>query len=321
MAYSNAAAVLRPDIMGVIEQGNLPGSVFIGEQVAPVFNSATKTGQYPVFKPAISDNMSNDAAKRARATSYPRVNRSYTYDTFACDDIGLEEVIDDAHDRADLGRFFDVEVATTRRAVQQQKINYEIAVAAQILSTSQTATAAAVNYTETNIATINFVKDVQGAARRLLALGKVPNAVVMSDTLFHQVVRSTLFRSYLPGGVFAADVSQLATPALMGRMIGIPNVWVGSAYYNSAAKNKTLSASSIWGTTYYYVGVVQGGPLLDSGSARSIVWQEDAASLFQVETYRDETIRSDVVRVRQNYTVKLVDSTAGQLITTSYSAS
>jgi hypothetical protein len=37
------------------------------------------------------------------------------------------------------------------------------------------------------------------------------------------------------------------------------------------------------------------------------------------ETYRNETRRSNIVRVRQNTTEKIVDATQGTLITTQYS--
>jgi hypothetical protein len=319
--YSNTAAVLRPDIQGVVEEGILSDMQFIAEKAAPVFVSGTQTGQYPVFKATTGQNLKDLARPRARGEGYARVTRSYDNSNFACVDYGLEEPIDDAHDRANLGRFFDVEVATARRTLQNVKIGQERRVASLLMATTFTATAAAVNWTETNIATINFMKDVQGCQTRLLQMGRVANTIIMSDVLFNQIIRSTLFRGLLPGGLLSTNVSPLASPAQMAAVAGVSQVLVGKGYYDTAKADKTLSMSSIWGTTYCWVGDVRGGQLLDSGAARIIQWTEDAPSLFVTETYRSEENRSDIVRVRMNVDEKVTDATAGQLITTSYSAS
>jgi hypothetical protein len=320
--YSNTAAVLRPDIMGDVEEAKLPNEVYIADQALPIYNSTTKSGQYPKFKATTSQVLKDISASRARGAGYPRVVRSFDNDTFDCVDYGLEEAIDDAYDRRDLGRFFDVEVATARRALQNVKIGREIRGSSLLMATTFTATAAAVNYTETNIATINFMKDVQGCQTRLLQYGRVADTIVMSDVLFNQIIRSTLFRGLsATSGVISASVAPLASAQQMAQIAGVGQVLVGKAYYDAAKHDKAVSATSIWGTTYIWVGSAKGGELMDSGAARTMVWSEDAPSLYVTETYREESNRSDVVRVRMNVDEKVLDAKAGQLITTSYSAS
>jgi hypothetical protein len=320
--YSNTAAVLRPDIQGVVEEGMLPSDIYIAEKALPVFNSTTQSGQYPKFKATTSQALKDIAKARARGGSYPRVARSYDTDTYDCVDYGLEEPIDDAFDRRNLGRFFDVEVATARRGLQNLKLGQEVRASALLMATTFTATAAAVNYTETNIATINFMKDIQGCKTRLLNYGRVPNTIVLSDVLFNQIARSTLFRGLAaPSGVISASVAPLVNASQMAQIAGVEQVLVGQAYYDAAKSDKAVNATSIWGTTYYWIGVCRGGQLLDSGAGRTILWSEDSPSSYVTETYREEQKRSDVVRVRQNMDEKVLDATAGQLITTSYSAS
>lgn len=320
--YSNTAAVLRPDIQGVVEEAVLPADLFIADKALPVFNSPTKSGQYPKFKATTSQVLKNISEARARGAGYARVVRSFDNSTFDCVDYGLEEQIDDAYDRRDLGRFFDVEVATARRALQNVKIGLEVRAASLLMATTFTATAASVNYTETNIATINFMKDVQGCKTRLLQYGRVADTIILSDVLFDQIVRSTLFRGLsAPSGVISASVAPLASAQQMAQICGVNQVLVGKGYYDAAKSDKAISATSIWGTTYIWIGSCKGGELMDSGAGRTMVWQEDAPSLFVTETYREEKNRSDVVRVRMNVDEKVLDEKAGQLITTSYSAS
>lgn len=321
--YSNTAAVLRPDLMGVVDQGALPTELFIAEKAAPVYDSPTKDGQYPKFKSTTSGNLDDDVKPRGRNGSYPQVVRSFDYDTFSCQDYGIKEPIDDAYDRRDLGRFFDVEMLAANRAAQANRLRLERLVAAIFMSTSYfSTTAAAVNWTETNIATINHAKDFQGRIENLLSVGVVANTIIMSSTLFNQMVRSTLFRGLLTAPGAAANTGPLATPAMAAQVLGVDQVLVGKAYYNTARKGKTLSTSAIWGTTYAWIGRVSTSQdLLDLGSVRIIRWKEDAPSNQLVETYRDEDTRSDVVRCRMNVVTKQTADWAGELITTSYSAS
>lgn len=319
--YSNTAAVLRPDLMGVVNQGQVPGEAFIAEQVCPVWDSPAKNGTYPIFKSTTSGNLNDDLKPRAPGAGYPTVQRSYDKDTFDCEDYGIEEPLDDT-DRRDLSRFFDAEVLATNNAIQASRISLERRVAAIFMATTYfSATAAAVNWTETNIATINHAKDFQGRIENMLSLGVVANTIVMSSTLFNQMVRSTLFRGLLTAPGAAANTGPLATPAQAAQVLGVDRVLVGRAYYNTAKKSKTLSTSAIWGTTYAWIGRVASADLFDFGAARIIRWKDDCPSTHLVETYRKEETRSDVVRVRQNLDIKCTADWAGELITTSYSAS
>ena len=54
------------------------------------------------------------------------------------------------------------------------------------------------------------------------------------------------------------------------------------------------------------------------GAGFTLYWNQDGG-LYTSETYRNEGRRSNMVRVRQNTAEKVVDATAGTLITTQYS--
>ena len=64
----------------------------------------------------------------------------------------------------------------------------------------------------------------------------------------------------------------------------------------------------------FFVGDFTGG-----GVGRSIVWGADSpGGLFVSETYRDEKRRGNMIRVRMNTDEKIIDETAGELITTQW---
>jgi hypothetical protein len=63
---------------------------------------------------------------------------------------------------------------------------------------------------------------------------------------------------------------------------------------------------------------VQGGEYQAGGCGRTIQWDRDTTGLFTPETYRDDSRRSNILRVRQHTAEKVIDETAGILITTSF---
>lgn len=316
--YSNAAAVLRPDINTFVEEARMNANLFIGDKVLPPFPSPTRGGQYPKFTDSVSDLRKDDTKKRSRGTSYPRVTRAYISDNFLCEDRGLEEVIDDT-DAADLSRFFDVETQTALRVMQQVMIRQELAVVSALINTTNFAsTAAAVAYTQANIATIDLPQDVFNAIDVGLASGRMFNTIAMSAQVFNRVSRSTLLQN-LVRGKRSTDSMVPLSEADIASAFGLENCFVGRAAYDSAKKGQTASAGFIWPNTHIWVGEVKTGAFENGGAGRIIQWSEDASSLFVTETYRAEQIRSDVVRVRQNVVEKISNNKAGHLIVTSYS--
>ena len=318
MAYSNTAAVLRADINGKVEEAAPNLSDFIGDKVMPEFSSPTKTGQYPVFKAGLSELLNDDVTTRARGGSYGKVIRAYTTDNFTCLDRGLEEAIDDT-DEKDLSRFFNLEVSTAMRVMNQVRIGHERRVAAKIFDPAVfTATAASVAYTEANIATIAFPLDTLNLIDRVRGKG-INGALygVMSAPMWNRTRRSTLLQNYIRGTKSTDSTLNLSTK-VVAEAFGLEDILVGRVPYNTAAKGKNFVSAFCWSNTYFWIGAVAGGELLDSGAGRSIVWNQEGG-LFVTETYRNEDIRSNMVRVRQNTIEKVVNGQAGELITTSYS--
>lgn len=97
------------------------------------------------------------------------------------------------------------------------------------------------------------------------------------------------------------------------------NLYVGKAPKNSNQKGQTFSGTFIWSDAYIWVGQIQGGEYQAGGAGRTIQWDRDTTGLFTPETYRDDSRRSNILRVRQHVAEKVIDETAGITITTSYS--
>lgn len=319
MASLDAAAVLRADINTLVQEAARADEMFIGLKLFPEWSVDQKSAQWPKFRLGKGELLNDDVTKRTPTGSYGRVSRVYESDTYDCEDYGLEELVDDTY-KADVARYFDAEVIAAQQVRRQLQIGHEGRVAAALMNASTfTATNSAVAYTEANIATIDFVRDVSGCVERLAAKGVIPNTIAMSHSVFSRLRRSTLLLNFLRG-VMGNSADVMAGAADIANVFsddGITQCLVGKMPKNSAKKGAAFSSTPIWGNTYVWVGLVSSGNPMAGGAGRTVTWNADGG-LFTSEMYRDEVRRSDVVRVRQNVDEKVVDATSGELITTQY---
>lgn len=316
-----SGATIRADINAVVQEAAASDAYFIGARALPPFMVDAKSGTYPKIQIAAGELLSQGSAVRSRGGSYSEVSRQWTYDTYDCLDRGLEEPVDDT-DQKDLARFFNLEASTAKWVLRNMMLDHEVRAAAVINSTGNfgAATNSTVAYTESNIATISFVGDVLAAIERCRDNGCEANTVILSSTVYNRVRRGTLVVNFVQGSVGKGSEVTASTLAQAFADEGITQVLVGKARYNTAKKGQAKSMSSVWGNTYAWVGRCVTSPmsLQDGGAAHTLVWNAEGG-LFVSETYRDETRRSNIVRVRQNTTEKCIDGTAGTLIATQYS--
>lgn len=323
MPYNSAGSTIRADLNAVVLEAQSADRHFIGAQAMPAMSVDAKSGSYPKMQIAGGALLDNIATERSRGSSYGVVSRNWTSDTYDCVDRGLEEAVDDV-DQRDLARFFNYEATAARLTYRNVALAHEIRVAAALLNTTNfgSATNSAVAYTAANLATIDFAQDVLAAIERVNNYGTAANTIVLSSTVLVRLALSTKLQSWIRGsnaGQSNVPVNA-ATIAQSFADFGISRVLVGRARYNTAKKGATASMSSVWGTTYAWVGNVNPNAMTpqDGGAGFTFYWNAEGG-LFVTETYRDEGKRSNMVRVRQNTTEKVVDGTAGTLIATQYS--
>jgi hypothetical protein len=322
MPYTNAQATPRSDIYALVMQANADfNKMFIGDILLPVKSEDVKRGIYMKANLANAQLMNGDAKPREAGAGYQRVNRRYDTDLFDCQEYGLEAAIDDSYE-AEVERFMNLEATEAMLLERSLRISYEARIAALFTTANFTATAAKVNYTETLLATQNLPADVAAAKERMLKNGIIPNAVVMNYTLFNMIARSTLMQNQVFGVVpKAANQRTLPGEDDIARALNVDHLIVAKATKNGAKEGQAHAGEFIWPTTYIAVCQIAGGEYQAGGVGRTIQWNKDTTGLFTPETYRDDRIRSNVMRVSQHTAEKVIDTTACELITTSYSAS
>jgi hypothetical protein len=323
MPYPSSGAVIRSDINTVVEEAYAAESFFIGPTIMPPFSVPAKSGIYPKLKIGAARLLDNVATDRNPDGSYNEIVRRYDTDTYDAVDRGLEERVDDAAQR-DLNRFFNYEATAAKLTLRNVQLQHETRVAAAIMNTTNfgAGTNSAVAYTVANLATINVPLDIITACGRVADNGARPNTIVMSETILNRIATSTLLTNFIRGTLKGA-VDMPVNAANIANAFsdyGITQCLIGRARVNSANKAQTASMSQVWGNTYIWVGYSNpGAGLMTAGGAGFTLFWNPEGGLFVTETYRDEKRRSDIVRVRQHTAEKVVDGTAGTLITTQYS--
>lgn len=319
--YPNSGATIRADLNTVVMEASGADDFFIGEKLLPFWGVEAKSGTYPKLTKAVTELLKPGSTERERNGSYGQVKRAWETDTYDTQDRGLEEAIDDT-DTKDLSRYFDLESITAKSVLRAMRLAQEIRVAAAInnATTFGTGTNSAVAYTEANIATIDFPQDLQAAIERIANNAEMADTVVLAPAVYNRLRRSTLLKAFitgqnLPGANITPNTIQQAFAAE-----GIKQVLIGRARYDSAVKKatQTYTAANVWGNTYVWVGKVGSGDPFSGGVGRTLGWNAEGGQ-FVTETYRNEGIRSNMVRVRQHTIEKIIDASCGTLITTQYS--
>lgn len=321
MAYTTGQATLRADIYALAMQANADfDKLFIADKILPVYGVDAVSGQYMRAKLGNAGLLDAESLPRAAGSGYDRTNRAYDTDNYKCIEYGLETLIDDSYAK-EVSRFMQLEATEAMLLMRSARIKYEARVATKIFNTGTfTATAALVAYTENNLPTINAPADVSAAKLRGLKNGQLYNTGICSANVLERIRRSTLLQNQVFGVTpKSAGQSLLPSDEDIARALGLEQLLVGRAPKNANKKGQTYSGGFVWPDTYFAVGYVQGGEFTAGGVGRTIQWTSDTTGLFTPETYRDEAIRSDVLRVRSSMDEKIIDETALELITTSYS--
>ncbi|MBM4229497.1 MAG: hypothetical protein FJ184_01960 [Gammaproteobacteria bacterium] len=319
--YTNAAAVFRGDIAGVLEQAKDYENSLIGTRVMPILNVPVRAGQYPAFKLKEGQLLKSEVKVRDPYSTYPRGTRSFTQETYTAYEYGYEEAVDDTV-TADVARFFDAEVIAAKLSRRKLLIAHEIRVAAQIFSASNfNSTNSGTAYTAANLATFDVGADVQEAIDRLLAKGESTSnlRVVIPYPVWTRIRASTKFQNRLRGAGISSDTILNASTQAAAEVFGVSEVLIGRSSYDSAAEGVAFSSANVWANTFIWVGsVTEGGAgFFGGGAGYTLNWSEYGPAVG-VFTYRDESIKSNIVRASQYTAEKVINTNAGELIATQY---
>jgi hypothetical protein len=259
---------------------------------------------------------------RSPYSAYARGTRAFVQDTYTALEYGYEEAVDDTV-TLDVARFFDAETVAAKLAKRKLLLAHELRAAAKIFDSGTfTATNSGTAYTTANIATFDVGADVQEALDRMLAKGESTSSakVVIPYPVWTRLRASTKFQNRLRGTGLSSDTILNASTQAAAEVFGVSEVLIGRASYDSAPEGVAFAAANVWANTFIWVGNVTeaSSGFFGGGAAFTLNWSE-YGPVIGVSTYRDESIKSNIVRASHYTAEKVVNANAGQLITTQYS--
>jgi hypothetical protein len=182
-------------------------------------------------------------------------------------------------------------------------------IANHIFGVTTFSTDASVSSEWNSYSTADPVGDVKdGIAAFRLACGMAPDALIISYDTYLDIPRCTAVQGLLKYTMPGIDVANMNT-AILAALFGVPRVLVGGAVYDSAKTGQDATIADLWSNEYAaLVKIASGQDITEPCVGRTFLWTEDSPINPVVEEYRDESIRSQVYRVRHNVSEEKIAS-------------
>jgi hypothetical protein len=313
---TSSLATLRPDLGGSLEEFNLAEDRlgFIGSQVLPTFEVGVQSGTYGQI-PLEQLLKKSGGGERAPGSAYDRGKWKFEEATFATQEYGHEEPVDD-RESAMYREFFDAEMVSAERARDRVLRNREVRIAAAVFNaTTWSAATTAVTNEWDDFTNATPITDVRTASDSIYAAsGLRPNALVINFNVFRNLKRCdeiidslTPSTATLPGDM---GIDQLR------RAFELPLVIVAGASKNTSIEGATPAVEQIWSDEYAMVArICTTNDIREACLGRTFHWAADGSDINAVmESYRDETVRADIIRARMDVQEKITLVQAGHLL-------
>lgn len=290
---------------------------FIADRVLPVVEVQRYAGNFG--KIPIEQLLKNPDVKRAPGSGYNRGEYTFQPATFACQEYGHEEPVDDRQAQM-YADYFDAEMIGAMRARAIIMRAAEARAAALIFNaTTWTGSDLTTGITHewddpTNATPIN---DVEAAAQKVWdGSGLWPNALIVNRKVFrnlrlvNQIIDKLKYQNYQ--NVNPSEIN----PAAMAQVFDLDMVLVAGAPYDSAKEGQSASISHHWSDEYAMICRVATTPdPREPCIGRTFHWGADGSTIGGTfESYREDNKRSTIIRLRHDVDELVLYTQAGHLL-------
>lgn len=308
-------ATLRPELGATLEEFDLAADRegFIGHRILPVFEAGEESGKFG--KIPVEQLLQSPETRRAPGTGYGRGNWKFTTDSYACEEHGWEEPVDDREAKV-YANYFDAEVVSAARALDIVLRNHEIRIATAIFNSS-TWTPTSVTNEWDDASNATPLTDVETAVQAVhAACGMWPNALIINRKVFRnlrnvdQIVDRVKYQGYMDAR--AGNITAQA----MAEAFDLDQIIIAGSSKNSANEGQSVSFANIWSDEYAMVAkIARTQDVREPCLGRNFHWSADGSTIGgTVETYRDESVRGNIVRVRHDVDEKVIMTECAQLL-------
>ena len=309
---SSSLATLRPDLASFLEfdlESERAG--FIASQVLPVVDVASQAGNFG--KIPLEQLLQQRDTLRAPGSGYSRGKFTFLPATYVALENGTEEVVDDREAKM-YAEYFDAEQVSTMRAFSFVLRNAEQRVADLLFNATTWAGAALTTgvgneWDKNHIADATPIADVEAAVQKVYdGSGLWPNALIINRKVFRALrnLDDIVERINSEGAGNASKPSDI-TAAMLAQVFDLEFVIVAGSSKNTANEGQAATPGQIWSDEYAMVAkIATSNDMREPCLGRTFHWAEDGSSIGgTVESYREEAVRGEVIRVRHD-TAELV---------------
>lgn len=234
---------------------------------------------------------------------------TYSDGTFYCDGHALKDYVPRENQNSGLPQLdllCDTTEVLTDQILLNQEANLVAALAAGMTPSDQTN----IPWDSDDIDPLVVISEAAGAIG--LAVGRKPNVLALSEPIWNALRMNANVRGLISG---AQSLSAAAVSAAqLAGYLGLEEIIVGSAVYDSASEGQADSLAWVWGkyALLFYRPPSPGRKQISLGY--TFAWKAfDSGKAQFVDRYYWQPTKSDVVEVHKYYDQKIIDVNAGKL--------
>jgi hypothetical protein len=316
---SSSLATQRPDLATFLEfdlESEKAG--YIATQVFPVIDVQSQAGNFG--KIPLEQLLQQRETKRAPCSGYARSNWTFEPATYATLEHGAEEPVDDREAKM-YAEYFQAEQISTMRAFSSVLRNAEQRVADAVFNTTTwtgSSLTTAITHEWDDATNAVPLTDVEAAVQKIYDnSGLWANALVVNRKVFRNLrnTAQVIDRIESNGAGNAAKVTDI-TVQMLAAAFDLEYIIVAGTSKNGAKEGQAASPTQIWSGEYAMVCKIATGPdMRDPCIGRTFHWSQDGSSIGgTVESYREEAVRADIIRVRHDVAEVVLYPQAGHLL-------
>lgn len=315
MRPNKTLATLRPDLAGSFMEFDLAMNMegLIATRAFPVIEVSKQAGVFGKVK--LESLLQTMPTVRAPGAAYSRAKWDFTDDSYACVENGHEEVLDDREAEM-YAEYIDAEMISAARARSIVMTNAELRVA-DILQDSSTYTPTTITNEWNDHSSATPVTDVESAVERLWAKGIIANALILTRKQFRnlRLCDAVTEKIHSQGAGQRIEPTQINASNL-SQVFDLPYILVAGSLQNDADAGQDASLSSIWSDEYVTVTrIATSRDIKEPCVGRTFHWGADGSTIGGlVESYREENVRGDIIRVRHDTDEKLLYGDAIEIL-------
>lgn len=317
---SSSLSTLRPEIAGSLTEFDLAmdRNGFIWNQVLPVFNVSKSSGSFGVIP--IEQLLQNRETRRASGAGYSRGNWKFETASFATEEHGAEEPVDDRE--AELySDYFDAEVISAQRAADVVLRNAEKRVSDMVFNAttwSGGSLTTAVSIEWSTVASATPITDVNAAVKKVWDnSGLWPNALIINRRVFRNLRNCSQIKDAIASsGAGDRTLQRDVTVQQLAQAFDLDYVIVSGSARNSANEGQAMSIAPVWSDEYAMVcRIATTNDIKEPCLGRVFHWGQDGSGVMgTMESYRDETVRSNIIRCRHDVDELILYTAMGHLL-------